>query len=560
MTAIYRILNARMQTLAQVVVVVLACQEMLSQWGLATGMQEVKQEATQIQNRFKAFARSLRLLRGEPPLKGKVNLMHKDVVQELWMEQQLDHFDERNNKTWLMRYFRNDHYFQPKGPIFIFVGGEWEITPTYLLTGHMHDIARQHNGMLYYVEHRFYGRSWPLGDAGVVNLKYLSSRQALADLAHFIQQLKFSEVELAKSKIILTGASYSASLVAWFARLYPNLMSAGWASSAPLLAKVDFYEYMQQVGNVIQHRGGHKCTERLEAGLERIATLLESSNASKLLQALRICNNFKTTNQLDRAALFNGIGNYFAAYAQLYDDQVSSICATLITATADANDLTAFIQFIMQIFWPEALERTQSEDWCIDLSYAGMKSIFADDTDQLSGTRQWFYQSCHEFGWFATTASSKNAWSNSGNSNNGSHNIRPKDIRQAALRRRHEQPPTLAYSFGHQVPLNYFQQLCRDVFDPLATGGDDISTSVQQTNKHFGGLTAAAITLQQRVIFTHGQLDPWRVVGLQEGNNVIMIPDYSHTADLDSINFDDAVEMNVAKLKVAAFLRRALRT
>lgn len=37
------------------------------------------------------------------------------------------------------------------------------------------------------------------------------------------------------------------------------------------------------------------------------------------------------------------------------------------------------------------------------------------------------------------------------------------------------------------------------------------------------------------------------------------IADCSHTADLDSINFNDSVEMNVAKLKVAAFLRSVLR-
>lgn len=72
------------------------------------------------------------------------------------------------------------------------------------------------------------------------NLRYLSARQALADLAHFIRQLKANEVGLAHTKVILAGASYSGSLVAWFAKLYPDLISAGWASSAPLVAKMDF--------------------------------------------------------------------------------------------------------------------------------------------------------------------------------------------------------------------------------------------------------------------------------------------------------------------------------
>ncbi|XP_011185032.2 putative serine protease K12H4.7 [Zeugodacus cucurbitae] len=502
------------------------------------------------QLRINPFERNLQFRLREPPLKQADSILNKDLVQELWLEQKLDQFDETNNKTWLMRFLRNDRYFKPHGPVFIFVGGEWEISAVYLLTGHMHDIARQHNGMLYYVEHRYYGQSWPIDDASVENLRFLSARQALADLAHFIRQLKSRETELSYSKVILTGASYSGSLVAWFAKLYPDLMDAGWASSAPLVAKLDFFEYMHQVGKVIQQRGGPECADRLDRGLNDIATLLESTEAAQLLRALRICNNFVATNQLDRAALFNGLGNYFAAFAQLYDDQIASEICTPLKTTTDEDDLTTFIEFLRRIFWPEFTKQAHGEDWCIDLSYEGMKSIFTDLTDQLSGTRPWFHQSCHEFGWFTTTA------------NNSRHNKRPKASRQATAAQRHEGTTQLQHSFGRQVPLNYFQRLCRDTFEPSADttahSGIDIATIVKQTNSHFGGLTAGTV-LQQRVIFTHGQLDPWRAVGLQRGKNVINIADYSHTADLDSIDFADTVEMNVAKLKVAAFLRSVLR-
>jgi len=43
------------------------------------------------------------------------------------------------------------------------------------------------------------------------------------------------------SKVILVGGSYSGSLVAWMTQLYPDLIAASWASSAPLLAKADFF-------------------------------------------------------------------------------------------------------------------------------------------------------------------------------------------------------------------------------------------------------------------------------------------------------------------------------
>lgn len=59
------------------------------------------------------------------------------------------------------RYLQNAKYHKPQGPIYIFVGGEWTITPGLLSTGLTHDMAVENAGMLYYTEHRYYGQSWP---------------------------------------------------------------------------------------------------------------------------------------------------------------------------------------------------------------------------------------------------------------------------------------------------------------------------------------------------------------------------------------------------------------
>lgn len=73
------------------------------------------------------------------------------------------------------------------------------------------------------------------------DLYHLNLEQALADLAHFIHDQKSQNPRLAHSKVVLIGGSYSGSMVAWMTQLYPELISASWASSAPLLAKSDFY-------------------------------------------------------------------------------------------------------------------------------------------------------------------------------------------------------------------------------------------------------------------------------------------------------------------------------
>jgi len=71
------------------------------------------------------------------------------------------------------------------------------------------------------------------------NLKYLSSEQALADLAYFIESKK-EEFKLTNNKWIVFGGSYPGALAAWFRLKYPHLAYGAVASSAPLLAKINF--------------------------------------------------------------------------------------------------------------------------------------------------------------------------------------------------------------------------------------------------------------------------------------------------------------------------------
>lgn len=59
------------------------------------------------------------------------------------------------------RYISNDQFFREDGPIFIYLGGEWTISQSSLMRGQMFDMASEHNGYMFYTEHRFYGESFP---------------------------------------------------------------------------------------------------------------------------------------------------------------------------------------------------------------------------------------------------------------------------------------------------------------------------------------------------------------------------------------------------------------
>jgi len=78
-------------------------------------------------------------------------------------------------------------------------------------------------------------RSDPLS---LSNLKYLSSKQALKDIAFFIEEVKKNKWHdvTAANKWITIGGSYPGALSAWFRAKYPHLTVGAIASSAVILA------------------------------------------------------------------------------------------------------------------------------------------------------------------------------------------------------------------------------------------------------------------------------------------------------------------------------------
>ncbi len=64
----------------------------------------------------------------------------------------------------------------------------------------------------------------------------------LADLAYFIVNIK-QQYNAPDAPVITFGCSYSGALAAWFRLKYPTVTSASIASSAPVQAVLDFWEY-----------------------------------------------------------------------------------------------------------------------------------------------------------------------------------------------------------------------------------------------------------------------------------------------------------------------------
>lgn len=272
----------------------------------------------------------------------------------------------------------NDEHFQAGGPIFIFVGGEWDISPGWIQGGHTYDMAAERNGYLFYTEHRYYGISRPTPDTSVENLQYLNVEQALADLAHFITYVKTTIPGLETSGVILVGASYSASMVTWFSQIYPELVNGVWSSSAPLEAKIDYYEYTEVVGKAIADFGGDACYTRIENAFAEMEQAIIDGNSAKLEDAFNLCAPLDVTNVLDVGVFFSALKGSFSGIVQYaVEGDIEATCSYILIGDDDFESLANFIRLYYAL-----------DNYCLDIGYeSGIE--FYRNTDWNHPANEW---------------------------------------------------------------------------------------------------------------------------------------------------------------------------
>jgi serine protease 16 len=256
-------------------------------------------------------------------------------VQELYITQKLDHFDSTNVATFQQRYFASYRYHNSHtGPIIslLCVGGEGPgfeksvLIDSVHCSGDMLELAKriskteQKNVHLYALEHRYYGLSYPkfedqygneTSPLTIQNLRFLSSRQALEDLAHFvstINQETTTETMTMMQKILTPtdtdtttttttssdsggsmntwvsfGGSYPGLMAMYFRYKYPHLIAAAVSSSAPLRLKVDFEGYKSKQGWDLKYDkvgGSMECHRIVKEGHVQAVALLKQTNTT----------------------------------------------------------------------------------------------------------------------------------------------------------------------------------------------------------------------------------------------------------------------------------------
>ncbi|XP_026759274.3 putative serine protease K12H4.7 [Galleria mellonella] len=430
-------------------------------------------------------------------------LMESDTtsIKSNWIDLPLDHFNIKEKRTWKMRYFERLDMWKPGKPIYLFMNGEGPASSAFLKTGIMYDLAKETNGAMFLSEHRYYGKSMPLNNSNTENMKYLSSRQALADNAQLLACIK-SIPKFNDSKVVVIGGSYAGNLAAWMKLLYPDVVDAALASSAPVLAKLDFYEYLETVSEDLDEYGPPGCLDKVSKIFKRYEDLFSTDEGIEVLKKEEnICADNDMRKEENRQLFFLEKASNFMYLAQYGNpDKIYSYCE-------DQKSLLPNDRDEFNPVW-------NKKNNCFDYDFDNMIESIREIDWYLS----WTYQTCTEFSYFQTTNSDS-------------------------------QP------FTRNVPIELYYKMCTKLFGP-EFNEDMVKRGVNETNRLYGGLNLNVT----KVVFVNGQMDPWSKLSILEDLSyeapAAIVPRSSHCRDLFSDRSSDPEELKEVRRYVKYLIKR----
>ncbi|XP_060655457.1 putative serine protease K12H4.7 [Drosophila nasuta] len=326
--------------------------------------------------------------------------------KDLWFEQRLDNFAPEDTRTWLQRYYVNDQYYRndSQAPVFLMIGGEGEASEQWMDEGAWIHYAKHFGALCIQLEHRYYGKSHPTRDLSTSNLAYLSSKQALADLSKFVIAMKVKYKLADTQKWIAFGGSYAGSLAAWAREKYPNLIYGAISSSGPLMAQVDFEQFYMLVKESLGSYNPH-CVKAVRDSFVKLENQLrDQSKLSDLDAQFKTCTPLKDSiqNPLDITNFFYKLAEHFASVVQynpmlipiseICDSMVYNRIDTLVTRLSKINNLLLNVT------------QTTCLDYKYDKMISDIKDVSWDSANAIEDSRQWYYQTCTEFGFYQTSA------------------------------------------------------------------------------------------------------------------------------------------------------------
>eukprot|EP00768_Dysnectes_brevis_P008877 gnl/Dysnectes_brevis/83_a102_6878.p1 GENE.gnl/Dysnectes_brevis/83_a102_6878~~gnl/Dysnectes_brevis/83_a102_6878.p1 ORF type:complete len:463 (+),score=143.96 gnl/Dysnectes_brevis/83_a102_6878:133-1521(+) len=417
--------------------------------------------------------------------------------EELWFTNQfVNHMDNLDLRTWSQRYYLNDEFYVEGGPIILFIGGEGDLHPNCvgLPKGNTHYVttryAQEIGALAVGLEHRFYGMSVPLPDTSDIFL--LSSQQALADLARFIDYVR-KTYATDDAPVVSIGGSYAGSMSAYLHSRHPTATVGAVASSGPVHAQADFTSYLQHVSSQLQRYGGSTCVSTLAAAYSAVEDMLEDpAQWSTLEDGFNTCTGITATD-VDQIMFLEGITDPIAGIIQYaLDGDIADACSVITSGATPLEGLQTLIN------------REQGGD-CVAVDYAAECAALSDtsSTSPRLSSRSWTWQVASEFGYWQMGS----------------------------------------YPFSTRISREFFDQQCVDVFGYTAGVQED------WTNVFYGGKKM----IRDNIAFSNGDVDPWHLLGvtadISDTEPAFYVTGGSHCSDL----YNDKQDREAAGLEDVRF-------
>ncbi|KAI6190813.1 Peptidase S28 family-containing protein [Aphelenchoides bicaudatus] len=317
-----------------------------------------------------------------------------------WFTQHLDHFNSSDTRTWGQHYQVNEKFFDSTADsevIFLLIGGEGAMSSNWVCFENYTymKLAADKKALVIQLEHRFFGSNTGLGELSSDNLKYLNTKQALADLNEFVKgynvQRKFKA-----PRWVFFGGSYPGTMAALFKREYPNSIQGAISSSSVFGPKVDLYEYALKMEQVL-----------IETDNELQTNMLSETGRDNVRRDLGIDKSIKISNIDDILTVQFRIFDAFQGMFQYsYDGRsdsnhvghpltVTNLCQIMTKVDKKKQSATRLA---------EVYQVANSANAPIDPSYQNLIKPWQLQNNTDKDTRGWLWLQCGQFGYLQSTS------------------------------------------------------------------------------------------------------------------------------------------------------------
>ncbi|KAI2625035.1 peptidase S28 [Hypoxylon sp. NC1633] len=422
-----------------------------------------------------------------------------------YFEQNIDHGNP-DFGTFNQTYWYNTTFWKgPGSPIVVFTPGEVAATG-YLsflsdqaITGL---IAKEVGGAVVMVEHRYWGNSTPYEIQSTKNLQFLNLDQSVADFVNFARTVKLpfdanGTSNAPQAPWVWIGGSYSGALGAWIESLAPGTFWATHASSGPVEAIFDYWQYFYG----IQQGMPKNCSEDYSAIIDHVDDVFTHGSPEEQAD-LKQRFGLQDLAHLDdvAAAISSPIWawqsiQFYSGYSVFYQmcdaiegatsNTTVSLNSTSSSGVGLEGALPNFAKWFTAKYLPGYCASYGYADWkdsrgvaCFD-TYNASSPMFTDQSADNGFDRTWVWMTCNDpFFYYQTGA--------------------PAD------------QPTV---FSRLATAAYWQRQC-ELFFP-AEGPYTYASAAGKTaadlNAHTKGWRLPSyLDAESRLLWVNGEFDPWR--------------------------------------------------